>query len=110
MKNSTQKQVGRDDLAVMLSGKIGCNLDTSKRILQSLFGTGGSGGVSGNRTPGIIEAFLDRGVEVNVRGFGCFRRSSFKEHATRINGVALKCKAKSKLAFRASNATDIFPK
>lgn len=108
MKNSTQKQVGRDDLAVMLSGEIGCNLDTSKRILQSLFGTGGAGGVRGNRTPGLIETFLDRGVEVNIRGFGCFRRSPFKAHKTRINGVALECRAKLKLSFRASVATDIF--
>lgn len=106
-KKEVTKQVGRDDLAVMLSGEIGCDLDTSKRILRSLFGTGGTGPAGGSRTVGIIEEILKRGSEVNIRGFGCFRRSPFKAHNTRIGGVPHECKAKLKLAFRASNATDI---
>ena len=102
------KQVGRDDLAVMLSSEVGCQLETSKLILRSLFGSGGSGPTGGDRTVGIIETLLDRGSEVSIRGFGCFRRSQFTAHKTRINGVAMDCRAKLKLSFRASVATDIF--
>jgi len=101
------RQVGRDDVAVMLSSEVGCQLETSKNILRALFGAGGSGPAGGERTVGIIETLLDRGSEVNIRGFGCFRRSSFKARKSRINGVMTQCRAKRKLSFRASEATDI---
>jgi len=106
-KEKHPKQVGRDDLAAMLAGDAGVSVDTARRVLQSLFGVGGSGASTGGRAPGVIEEFLRRGSEVNIRGFGCFRRSQFKAHKTRIDGVPYNCRDKLKLSFRASLATDI---
>lgn len=102
-------QVGREELVAEISTRCGVPVKIAESVVQAIFGLGGAGPVrdTGGRTAGIIEYFVDQGIDMNIRGFGRFRRAKYKAHPSRINGVEVQCRAKKKLSFKASDVTDI---
>ena len=101
------KPAGRDDIAAALAAGLSMPIEMCQNIVRALFGSGGSGQSGGKRSPGIIENFIDRGTEIQLRGFGNFRRADYSAGVAKVWGETKKRRAKSKISFKASPATDI---